>query len=437
MGMPVKDTSGVALNGRAARADAIDAAMIASAQQTVGDRLAAVRKAKGLSYQDVFNGTKIKIANLAAIESGDRAALPATPFTAGFVKAYAQFLGLDPETYAAAYRAELIAPSTNGEALPQPVASSPEPAAIIRAPGAPTLTQQFEPAPPASSRNAQPLRPENFVSYFGVAATALCALWIGGRIIAPKGEPAAPISRVETVAAGPGAAALAAAAPASPSLKPAGGADANASGAAQGRIGEDPTRALVDRQETGEGGPAPGQSGSAAAAVPDSAMTEAPTPLSQSEREKAEALAAALNPRAERNPTAPATPSRKPTNAANTATEELAPPAVEVPSPAPAAAVVTPPPQDPKVVEARLTRNVEPKYPERCTRRAAAVETVELAFAITPLGAPTGVYVVDSSNECFNSAAVNAAYDLRFAPKTVDGKAVQQDGKRITLRFAR
>lgn len=435
MGMPVKDTSGVALEGRGARADAIDADMIASVQQTVGDRLAAVRKAKGLSYQDVFNGTKIKIANIAAIESGDRAALPATPFTAGFVKAYAQFLGLDPETYAAAYRAE--SPPPNGAAFALASVSTTEPATTMRGPRAPTLTPHYEPATPAPSRNAQALRPENFVSYFGVAATVLCALWIGARIIAPKGEPAMPPTRVEAAAAAPGAAALAAAAPASPSLKPAGAADTNASGAAQGRIGEEPTRALVDRQETGEVGPARDQSGSAAAAVPDSAMTEAPTPLNESEREKAEALAAALNPQTERQPVPPAAPSRKPTNAANTATEELAPPAVEVPSPAPAAAIVTPPPQDPKVVEARLTRNVEPKYPERCARRAGAVETVELAFAITPQGAPTGVYVVDSSNECFNSAAVNAAYDLRFAPKTVDGKAVQQDGKRITLRFAR
>lgn len=433
MGMPLKESFEFAVS---AGAPPLDIDNIAAEHRTVGDRLAAVRKAKGLSYQDVFNGTKIKIANIAAIEAGERHALPAVPFTAGFVKAYAQFLGLNPEEYAAAYRAECKPTPVEGAApTPQTTVAAPE-APTSTAPRVRTSTIEAAP-PPAPSRNSLAIRPEKYVSYFGVGATVLCALWIGARVASPKAAPATPESRVEAVAAAPRALA---AAPAAPSIKQTASTPIGSTGLGESQSADAPATALVERKDRPA---ATDRAGAVVAAVGPE--------LSDAEKEKAEALAAALNPQteveaaAESEVAAPATPSLKLRSVPNEPADEApAPTIVEAPAlPAPPAAAPAPAPQlavpaaAPKIIGARLTRNVEPKYPERCTRRAAPVETVELAFAISPQGAPTGVYVAESSNECFNSAAVNAAYNLRFAPRTADGKAVLEEGKKITFRFAR
>lgn len=452
MGMPLKDASLETPNA----ADAFDAEWT-TGRAPVGDRLAAARKAKGLTYQDVFNGTKIKIANIAAIETGDHKALPAVPFTVGFVKAYAQFLGLSPEAYASDYRAECF---HAGAAAHKPGdAAAPAAAPPIAAPA-------LEAPEPAIARTARSATPETLVSWLGIGACVLCVLWIGARIVSPKGEAATPPSRIE--AGAPSAAAAAAAAPAAPSLKQTAVAPAGSAGTAQGEPGGQTMVALADDPQD---------------------SSAAPT-LSEEARQKAEALAAALNPSGGPKAPVPAAPSLKPpvmTSTPETAVaedvgreneeasqpasytdaSEAAPPAgpatpeaasVAAPNPTqvpamtsaspsarqPAASAVPPEPQqaatpaaNQRVVEAKLSRNVQPEYPDRCMRRAAAVETVELAFVITAEGTATGVYVAQSSNECFNSAALKAAYDLRFAPRTVNGKPVLQEGKRMTFRFAR
>ena len=75
--------------------------------QRVGERLAAARKAMGLEIDDIAGRTRIAKRQISAIESGDHAALPAPTYSAGFVKAYAQVVGLDAPALARDFRVEL------------------------------------------------------------------------------------------------------------------------------------------------------------------------------------------------------------------------------------------------------------------------------------------------------------------------------------------
>jgi TonB family protein len=457
MGLPLKDPPDAVIIDKE---DAPPGAEVETGpKMTVGDRLAAARKARGLSYQDVFNGTKIKIANLAAIETGDRASLPATPFTVGFIKAYAQFLGLSPEECATAYRAEQNLASE--AAAPSPV----PPSAEFQAAGdaAPKLAPSIEAPAPAYPRNARAIGPENYVSYFGIGATVLCALWIGGSMIAPKGEAPKPEARIEQAApaAGPATTPTALETAASPTTIDLAPPPVDAAPAA-GNVASLSTAPTAD----------PPQSPEASADEPQAAAEPPSTPEQKKPRDvevdvaKVEALKSALGGAAPSDSEEPApvvetpAPQRKPSVAeaapaagevktpttdgppsdAFLAAPEASPPTAAAPPAAPpaAAAPAAAAPQQTApsgVVEAKLMRKASPTYPKRCTSRAQTVETVRVGFSISAEGRPVGVYVIESSNECFNSAAVDAAYDMRYSPRTENGAKVVQSGKDVTLRF--
>jgi cytoskeleton protein RodZ len=68
-----------------------------------GLMLRRAREARHLSLEHVARATKIPKSTLAAIEASDVLHLPAAIYTRGFVKAYAQEVGLDPDETATAY----------------------------------------------------------------------------------------------------------------------------------------------------------------------------------------------------------------------------------------------------------------------------------------------------------------------------------------------
>ncbi len=53
------------------------------------------REQKGLTLQEVCEATRVSLVNLQAIEAADYAALPADTYTRGFIRIYADFLGLN------------------------------------------------------------------------------------------------------------------------------------------------------------------------------------------------------------------------------------------------------------------------------------------------------------------------------------------------------
>lgn len=73
---------------------------------TVGEYLRALREHKGLTLAELANSTRIRRAYLQGIEESDRSALPARPFAIGYVRSYAQALGIDGDAAAARFKRE-------------------------------------------------------------------------------------------------------------------------------------------------------------------------------------------------------------------------------------------------------------------------------------------------------------------------------------------
>jgi len=72
-----------------------------------GERLAAAREALGLSLDDIVQRTRVPRRHLENIEAGNFGALPAIPYSAGFVKTYAQAVGLDGAELSHDFRSEV------------------------------------------------------------------------------------------------------------------------------------------------------------------------------------------------------------------------------------------------------------------------------------------------------------------------------------------
>lgn len=71
-----------------------------------GDRLRQARETKGLSLETIAESTRIARRHLSALERGDLEALPSGPFAKGYIRAYAEYLGVDPLPFLEAYRSE-------------------------------------------------------------------------------------------------------------------------------------------------------------------------------------------------------------------------------------------------------------------------------------------------------------------------------------------
>jgi len=94
-------------------------------------------------------------------------------------------------------------------------------------------------------------------------------------------------------------------------------------------------------------------------------------------------------------------------------------------------------PAIPVVVEAAIIERIEPVYPPGCEAGAAAIETIDIAFTVTPDGAVVSERVVASSNSCFDRAALNAVKRWRFSPRTIDGAPRPAFEQQANFRFDR
>lgn len=67
------------------------------AKETVGEFLKRERQLRQISIQEVAEGTKISISRLRLIEENRFDDLPAEVFVRGFIRSYADYIGIDPE----------------------------------------------------------------------------------------------------------------------------------------------------------------------------------------------------------------------------------------------------------------------------------------------------------------------------------------------------
>ena len=79
----------------------------------VGEALKAARLSLGLAPEDLSQVTRVRAAYIDALEAFRFDGLPARPFVVGYVRAYAQALGLDAEAVVARFHAE--APKVDGK----------------------------------------------------------------------------------------------------------------------------------------------------------------------------------------------------------------------------------------------------------------------------------------------------------------------------------
>lgn len=361
----------------------------------VGLKLAAVRKSKGLTHADVHAGTKVKIIHIAAIESGDKVALPATPFAAGFVKAYAQFLGLDADAYARAYKQEagfvpLAAPVqaaivrevTQSKATVMATVEAPAAAAALTStalvPVSAPLTRAAEMSSAPIGPGAPRVDADKMVTWLGAGAAIAVVAFIAGRAAQPAAV--------------------------TPEITPAPSVIAEA---------PDPEPAPIAAER-----PAPVIE---IAPQPEPPITAPPA-------------VASVKP-----PVVKPKPKKRIVEEAPPAPVEATPAPVLIAAPVVEAPVETPPPPapEPRVVPARVTRGAVAVYPERCAMRAGEKVSVAVILSITTEGRPVSASVASSDNRCFNSAALRAVYDMRFSPRMIDGAPAIEAGKTVTVQFVR
>lgn len=163
-------------DARLRRRNGDSAARYASA----GAHLAAVRESQGLSLSEAASRTHIKEDHLAAIEAVDDAALPARPYALGFVKTYAEFLGLDPAAVVSRFKEDIG----------------------YEAPSVHPTAEKFQAAQDA----AQPASRE--MSLWSMAAIILFIIWCAWQItlprdVAPLDEAGAPVTATPDPVAAP------------------------------------------------------------------------------------------------------------------------------------------------------------------------------------------------------------------------------------------
>lgn len=73
----------------------------------LGEILVMARQSRGIELERAARDTKIRVHYLAALEASDFRALPGTVYTKGFLRNYAQYLGLDPDVVISHYNREL------------------------------------------------------------------------------------------------------------------------------------------------------------------------------------------------------------------------------------------------------------------------------------------------------------------------------------------
>jgi cytoskeleton protein RodZ len=87
--------------------------------ETVGQDIRAARQRKGEDLATVSRVLKIRKDHLEALEEGNITALPGRPYAIGFLRSYAEYLGLDPAQCVERLKAEIAGRDGNDEAMPQ------------------------------------------------------------------------------------------------------------------------------------------------------------------------------------------------------------------------------------------------------------------------------------------------------------------------------
>lgn len=85
--------------------------------------------------------------------------------------------------------------------------------------------------------------------------------------------------------------------------------------------------------------------------------------------------------------------------------------------------------------DAQPIARTPPEYPWDCISSASLKETVFLEFDVTPEGETANIRVTDTTNVCFNSAAIYSVARWRYQQKFIDGEAQWRRGVQTEVIF--
>lgn len=88
--------------------------------ESIGDYLKREREIRNITLEEVANATKINIGILRTIEEGQTERFPAAVFVRGFIRCYAQYIGLDPNDVLLRYHPQVKTPGHQEEVSPPP-----------------------------------------------------------------------------------------------------------------------------------------------------------------------------------------------------------------------------------------------------------------------------------------------------------------------------
>ena len=90
----------------------------------IGNSLREARVRQGLDYPQVELATKVRAKYLRALEDEQFGVLPAQPYVKGFLRTYAEFLGLDGQLYVDEYNSRFFSGDAFDDVAPRRVAST-------------------------------------------------------------------------------------------------------------------------------------------------------------------------------------------------------------------------------------------------------------------------------------------------------------------------
>jgi cytoskeletal protein RodZ len=132
---------------------------------TIGQRLKVEREGQRLTLEKVFEATRIRIQYLRALEADDLSVMPSPVQARGYLRNYAEFLGLDVdrildelrETSTQQASGEVIGPADETSSIPQPAS---EPVETVPVVSTPESSEVSEPEPTSIEEIPVPIKPK-------------------------------------------------------------------------------------------------------------------------------------------------------------------------------------------------------------------------------------------------------------------------------------
>lgn len=82
--------------------------------ESIGQKLKSAREGQGLSLADIYQRTKIPVNHLQSIDNGAAEDLPEPVYVSGFIRRYAECVGLNPQSLVEEYRSQTEGSNGNG-----------------------------------------------------------------------------------------------------------------------------------------------------------------------------------------------------------------------------------------------------------------------------------------------------------------------------------